>query len=273
MVQFASSSMFFHEYPVNDIFDFVNEAGCTGIEFWIETPHFWIRGLHVGEVQRCITEYPELAPVTVHAPVLDLNPCSINPDIAAISVEYALRSVSIAALLNARIITVHPGRRTAKRTPSAADYERFDYFIDRLREASQETGVRIAIENMEPKVNSLLCTPSDMEELLDREPWLSYTLDVAHALSVSLAEVGEYLSRCGTERLSNVHLSAVASGKIHLPVSENDNIRRVLAMLSGNGYARNLTLEIEDRNFDHDLSSEEKIAMLARDVRYLQRNF
>jgi sugar phosphate isomerase/epimerase len=273
MVQFATSSMFFHEYPIDDIFDFVDEAGCTGIEFWIETPHFWIRGLPVGEVQQSIAEHPGLAPVTVHAPVLDLNPCSINPDIAEISVEYVLRSLSIAVLLNAQIITVHPGRRTAKRTPSAADYERFDYFIDRLRKASQETGVLVAIENMEPKVNSLLCTPSDMEELLDREPWLSYTLDVAHALSVSLEEVGEYLSRCGTKRLANVHLSAAASGKMHLPVSEHDSIGRVLAMLSGNGYAGNLTLEIEDRNFDHDLSSEEKIAMLARDVRYVQCNF
>ncbi|KQC05732.1 MAG: xylose isomerase [Methanoculleus sp. SDB] len=273
MVQFATSSMFFHEYPIDDIFDFVDEAGCTGIEFWIETPHFWIRGLPVGEVQRSIAEHPGLAPVTVHAPVLDLNPCSINPDIAAISVEYALRSVSIAGILDARIITLHPGRRTAKRTPSAADYERFDYFIDRLRESSRETSVRIAIENMEPKVNSLLCTPADMEELLDREPWLSYTLDVAHALSVSLAEVGEYLSRCGTERLANVHISATASGKMHLPVAENDTVGRVLAMLSGTGYAGNLTLEIEDRNFDHDLSSEEKIALLARDVRYLRHNF
>ncbi|NYT05489.1 MAG: sugar phosphate isomerase/epimerase [Methanomicrobiales archaeon] len=273
MVQFATSSMFFHEYPIDDIFDFAEEAGCTGIEFWIETPHFWLSGLPVGDAKRCIADHPSLCPLTVHAPVLDLNPCSINPDVAAISVDYALRSVAMANSFGAQAVTLHPGRRTAKRTPSAVDYERFDRFISRLAASPESRGIRIAIENMQPAVNSLLCTPSDMEELLERESWLWYTLDVAHALSVSPAEVEEYISRCGTERCANVHVSAAENGRMHLPVAGNRDISGVLAILRDYGYDGNLTLELEDRNFPADLTSEEKIAILSRDIRFCRDHF
>jgi sugar phosphate isomerase/epimerase len=269
MVQFGVSSMFFHEYPVDQIFDFVEEAGLTGIEFWIETPHFWVRDMPLEEIEDCIRDHPRLAPITVHAPVLDLNPCSINPRIAAVSVQYAIRAVEMAELLGARTVTLHPGRRTAKRVPSDADYRRFEYYLAELYEASRGTSVRVAMENMERKVNSLLCTPEDVRELLNREPWLSFTLDVAHALKRSVEEVEAYIGGCG-DRIANVHVSGVTSKAIHLPVAGNGDIAGIIAILKQQGYDGNLTLEIEDRNFAADLCSEEKITLLAGEAAFLQ---
>ncbi len=111
------------------------------------------------EVIACRKNHPELATLTVHAPILDLNPCSINPEVAEVSIRYAVRSVAIAEQLGARVLTVHPGRRTAKRPPGAADFARFEHYLSALREAAVRESLKISMENMEPVVNSFLCTP------------------------------------------------------------------------------------------------------------------
>jgi len=269
MVRLAVSSMFFHEYPIDEIFASVDEAGLTGIEFWIETPHFWLRDLPTGDLNAAVHAHPSLAPITVHAPVLDLNPCSINPRVAAASQQYAVEAVALAEEAGAEVVTVHPGRRTAKRTPSAYDYERFEAYLARLHEAAKGRRVRVAIENMEPKVNSLLCTPEGVREVLDANPWLDFTFDVAHAMSVSAGEVCRYIDLC-IDRIVNVHLSAVENGKMHLQVRGNQEAAAVVRALTRAGYDGCLTLEIEDRNFTHPLSLEEKITLLQGERTFLE---
>jgi hypothetical protein len=37
--------MFFHEFRVDEIFKYAWDAGCTSVEFWLETPDFWLNGL------------------------------------------------------------------------------------------------------------------------------------------------------------------------------------------------------------------------------------
>jgi sugar phosphate isomerase/epimerase len=266
----AVSSMFFHEYSCREIFSFVSASGLTGMEFWIETPDFWLRNYPVDEVLACRQESPRITNFTVHAPILDLNPCSINPEVAAVSTGYALKSIRLAERLRADILTVHPGRRTAKRPPSKADFERFDRYITTLREAAGKAGVTLAMENMEPIVNSLLCTPERMRELLDAEPWLSFTLDVSHALAGRPGDLADYICLCG-DRLANVHLSRVEAKRLHLPLDNNPAMANVIASLAGIGYDGPLTLEIDDLNFNHPLRSQEKIAILAADRAFIER--
>lgn len=272
MVGFAVSSMFFHEYPLEEIFQYIREAGLDSMEFWMETPAFWLSGLPEGELARCMRASPELASLTIHAPILDLNPTSVNPDIAAISVGYATKAIHLASRLGIDLVTVHPGRRTAKRPPGAPDFERFAKYIRTLEVASEETGVRVAMENMEPKVNSLLCTPDDMQELLDREPWLWFTLDISHAMNSGITGVKGYIDLCG-DRLVNVHVGRAGGGKMHLPLLEDHNMADILRALARIGYEGNLTLELEDRNFSHDLSSEEKIQLLSAERKFMQQSF
>lgn len=268
MVRLAVSSMFFHEYPIDEIFASVEEAGLTGIEFWVETPHFWLRGLPFTDLEATVRAHPSLAPVTVHAPVLDLNPCSINPRVAAASQQYAVEAVNLAAAVGAEVVTVHPGRRTAKRRPSAYDYEHFRIYLARLRDTAERTGVRVSIENMEPRINSLLSTPEEMREVLDACPWLSFTLDVSHAMAVSPPDTERYIDLCGN-RLANVHLSVANDGRMHFPVAGDPYAREVVRALATAGYDGCLTLEIEDRNFLHPLSIEEKITVLRQEREFL----
>jgi sugar phosphate isomerase/epimerase len=261
--------MFFHEYTVSEIFNFVSRSGLNAMEFWLETPHFWLRDLPVNEVIACRNQHPEITALTIHSPILDMNPCSINPEVARVSVEYAVRSVTIAEQLGAGILTVHPGRRTAKRPPSSADFARFDHYISALREAVKNNSLKIGMENMEPVVNSLLCTPERMRLLLDEEPWLFFTLDVAHAMAKSEDEVIRYIELCH-DRLINVHISRFDRGKAHFPLDRYASMEKVMASLKDHHYNRSLTLEIEDLNLDRSLTAEEKVALLARDCAFMQ---
>lgn len=269
MVPLALSSMFFHEYTSPEIFSFGSQAGLDGIEYWLETPHFWLRGLPVEEVIACKKDHPAISTITVHGPVLDLNPCSINPDVAEISIQYAVRSVRIAEELGAHILTLHPGRRTAKRPPGAADAARFEHYLAALRETAIHNSMKICMENMEPVVNSLLCTPERVRELLDDEPWLFFTLDTSHALAKSDEEPLRYIELCH-DRMANVHLSRKEGKTLHLPLDRDPLMRSILLALKDAGYTGPLTLEIDDLNFPHPLSAEEKIAILSRDRAFMR---
>jgi sugar phosphate isomerase/epimerase len=268
MVSYGVSSMFFHEYTSAEIFSFAEQAGLDAIEYWLETPHFWLRGLPVDEVIACRRAHPRIASLTVHTPILDLNPCSINPDVAEVSTGYAVRSIATAEALGARVLTVHPGRRTAKRPPGSADFARFGRYIAALREAAQKNNLRIAIENMEHKINFLLCTPELMRAVLDEEPWLFFTLDTSHALAESEEVALQYIELCA-DRLVNVHLSRVDGTTLHRPLDRSPVIARILNALQDHHFKGSLTLEIEDLTYNRVLSSEEKIAILARDCTFM----
>ncbi len=269
MVHFSVSSMFFHEYAIDEIFRFVGETGLDAIEFWPETPDFWLHGQPIGELCSCFRNHPGLSHNTVHTPILDLNPCSINPGVARISCDHAVESLRLAEKVHATVFTFHPGRRTAKRVPSTADYDRFNHLIDLMRCESQRSAVKVAIENMEVSVNSLLCTPDAVRELLDTEPWLFFTLDVSHAMGSSVDEVIRYIDLCH-DRLVNIHLSRADGKSMHLPVDGSPEIATILHVLMDFGYNGNLTLELEDRNFDHEFSSEEKRQLLVRELAFMK---
>ncbi|BBL69108.1 sugar phosphate isomerase/epimerase family protein [Methanoculleus chikugoensis] len=273
MGRFAVSTMFFHEYPCDHIFDYIAESGLDSLEFWVETPHFWLRDRPEDELAGCIAGHPELSPITVHAPSLDLNPCSINPRVAEISVDYAIEAIRMAERMGAAVVTVHPGKRTAKRHPSAYDYRRFEAYIARLREVAEETRVKVAIENLEPRVNALLSTAEDAAEVLEREPWLWFTLDMGHAMMTSCDEAIRFIDLC-IERMTNVHVSALGgNGRPHHPIHDDPEALRVLAELADRGYGGYLTLELEDMVFPGALSSEEKVVLLSRESEALREAF
>lgn len=268
MVPLAVSSMFFHEYTSPEIFSYISQAGLNGIEYWLETPHFWLRDLPVDEIIACREKYPEIHTVTVHAPILDLNPCSINPDVAELSIRHVVRSIAIAERIGARVLTVHPGRRTAKRPPGAADFSRFAHYLSGLREAVTHSSLKIGMENMEPAVNSFLCTPEHVRQLLDDEPWLNFTLDISHALVKSDEEPLHYIELCH-DRLINVHISRKAGMTLHHPLDESPLMAMIMQALKDVEYSGPLTLEIDDLNFPHPFSAEEKIAVLSRDRAFM----
>lgn len=269
MVRCSASTMFFHEYPVETIMGHAESATLDAIEFWLETPHFWLRGMPEAELSSALAAHPRLQLASIHAPILDLNPCSINPRVADASVAYAIEAVAFAERHGVEVVTVHPGRRTAKRPPSPDDYRRFDRLIAALRNAASGTGVRVAIENMERRVNNFLSSPDEVRRLLDREDWLWFTLDVSHAMGTSLDEVGSFMEQCG-DRLANVHLSRASDGLMHLALSGHPDGRAVLEMLRDTRYDGPITLELEDLRLDRTYTAGEKVALLASECAFIR---
>ncbi|MBQ3684209.1 MAG: sugar phosphate isomerase/epimerase [Methanomicrobium sp.] len=185
--KYSVSTMFFHEYTLEDILRSALGAGCDSVEFWLETPTFWVNEMPKDYMSNPDTaadrylkelfgSFPELSPITVHTPVLDLNPCSVNPDVARVSTLWARRALITAHNLGAEVLTLHPGRRTAKRQPGGYDYLNLCRFLDSVDAAGKElkakngagnAGVMVAIENMQPAINALLTTPEQMKYFLD----------------------------------------------------------------------------------------------------------
>ncbi len=262
------ASMIFHEYSLCEIFDAIQISGLDSVEFWPETPDFWLNGKNKDYLKNCLKDHPMFFPITFHAPVLDLNPCSLNAEIAEISIQNTFEAIDLARELGASVVTIHPGRRTVKRPPSAADYERFHNYIKRIKDSGASETIKIAIENMAPAINSLLADPEDLLDLLNKEKWLYFTLDTSHALSVSPDQVLRYISLCG-HRLANVHLSYASEGSLHLALGNENIFKEIISEIIKSGYNGHLTLEIEDTHFSHTLSYEEKILMLRKENEFI----
>jgi sugar phosphate isomerase/epimerase len=87
--------MFFHEYEPKRIFAALKYAGLDYVEFWMETPWFWFRGAKTEELARLMQTFPDFSPLVVHAPIFDLNPCSLNPGVAELSGDYTCRTIAM----------------------------------------------------------------------------------------------------------------------------------------------------------------------------------
>jgi len=265
------SSMFFHDASIERIIQAVGLSGADSIEFWLETPDFWLNGLDEEKMRALMDLHPFNKPLSVHAPVLDLNPCSINPDIREVSIGWISRSILLAERLGARVCTIHPGKRTAKRAPGITDYLRLGQMLDFIEPVAEETKVQVAIENMGPAVNALLTLPDEIVRLLDTRPWLWFTLDVAHA-QVLGDEVIQAFIDDADGRIVNIHLSSGNGKEMHRPVSSDLNDKRALEIIADSSYNGLITLEINDLTLPSPLNYHEKVDLLSGQIE-LVRSF
>jgi sugar phosphate isomerase/epimerase len=65
--------------------------------------------------------------------------------------------------------------------------------------------------------------------------------------------------------MANVHISRKEGRTLHLPLNRDPLMARIIRALAEAGYRGPLTLEIDDLNFPHPLTADEKIAILSRD--------
>ena len=268
-MEISFSTMFFHDHPLDLIFEAVRKSGADTLEFWPETPDWWLKGLPMNVITDLVHNHSFPTPLSVHAPVLDLNPCSINPDVAEISITWIAFSIRLADTLGAAVCTIHPGRRTSKRPPTRTDYRRLNHMLNSIAPVAEELKIRVAIENMEPQVNALMSTPGEVTRLLDEWDWLSFTLDSCHVSGQGIETLQEFIN-ISDGRIANVHLSGASGHTMHLPAYENSWAEQSLQVLSDSGYSGLITLEINDLSVDKPLSSDEKMRVLARDVAFVR---
>ncbi|MDO5843858.1 MAG: TIM barrel protein [Methanocorpusculum sp.] len=266
MYSLCASCMFFHEHDPPEIFSAMKAANLDSLEFWMESPNFWLRGADTEELRFCKQNFQKLFPIAVHAPVFDLNPCSFNPKVAELSGYYSIKSMQALSELGGGVMTIHPGKRTAKRPISPTDKKRFEEYLKTI-EKNLEDNVKVALENMPPAINAHMTTPAEIRKVLDEHSWLYFTFDYAHAQL--LGEPMNFIDEC-SDRMVNIHSSLGRSDKMHTPLKETKEGELLKQKLSDTHYGGLVTFEFEDLNIGRNLSYEEKIKLLSDECRYFR---
>ena len=272
MCQLEASSMFFHPYSTAEIFSAMDIAKLDSVEFWMETPLFWMNGAHIEEILVERERYPHLFPIAMHAPIFDLNPCSFNEGVAKLTADYSIACIDMLSALGGGVLTVHPGKRTAKRPVSYLDMERFHTYLGRLGEHAGKN-VLIALENMPYAINAHMITPKEMRKTLDEYSWLYFTFDYAHALQAESAgkidHALSFVDLCG-DRLANIHASmGGVADCMHTPLRGTADGDSLLRKLSSVGYSGRITFEFEDLNIGN-LKRAERMSLLAAEASYFR---
>lgn len=272
-MRLSCSSLFLWEYSVYDIMEILLEAGIKGVEFWAETPDFW-KDRHDAITLAALNEALSLMPegCNLHAPVMDLNPASINHNVHEITIKETLWSLDLARDIGARAVTIHPGRRTVHRAPTDEDWDKFLKYLELCKKKADRLNLRLALENSMPGVQNMCSTPGEMKSVLERFPGLFLTFDVAHAFIVSPETAGSFIEELHG-KIINVHAGAPHNGKPHYPSYIRKNMGHVFEALQDADYDGDITIEIDDKTYSEKLSREDKIKELKKERIYLEKIF
>jgi sugar phosphate isomerase/epimerase len=203
---------------------------------------------------------------------MDLNPSSYNDLVHEATVSETLWSIGLGKTIGARVVTIHPGKRTAHRKPTDEDWKKFERYLEISLEKAKNLGVNLSLENSMPGVQSMCSDPVEMKEMLDKFPGLFFTFDVVHAFLNSRKTALSFIDELG-DRIINVHVGAPHNGKPHYPAHYEKKMEIVLQHLSDTGYNGDLTIEIDDKTYPAQLSREDKINELIREREYLESIF
>ncbi len=265
MARVSISTMFLWDMEPGDMAGVIAEAGLKEVEFWAETPWYWEGGRREEQAEEIKRALGGLR-MTLHGPVMDLNPSSYNDLVCRATIVESLRAIDLAEFLGAEVVTIHPGKRTAKRLVREAERQKFCKYLEVCLGRAEERGVPLALENLEPAPWSICAEPEEMDRFLDEFP-LGMTLDISHAtppISRAIAFVDILI-----DRILNVHVSATRNGIRHLPLSDG-SADPVLEALRDAGYDGPLTLELDDKKFSETLSREDKVRILKGERRHLE---
>jgi sugar phosphate isomerase/epimerase len=260
---FLFSTMFLYEYAIPTIFQACVEAGYDGVEFWVETPHFWLtREVSTSGLER----YSEFIPA-IHAPVLDLNPCSVNRNVGELTLKETLGTISLSGKLGCKYVTIHAGRRSAVREPVEEDRRALDRYIRVSSRYAALKGVKLLLENSEPRINSLCSRAEEVGEYASRHK-IGITLDVSHALK---AEEFENMLEL-INLVKNVHVSGWDSSGRHVAARRSRKVEEALRRISDTGYDGLITVELDDLGYGL-MDYKAKVEELRKEREFLESVF
>ncbi|MBS3781950.1 MAG: sugar phosphate isomerase/epimerase [Candidatus Thermoplasmatota archaeon] len=197
--------------------------------------------------------------VQIHAPLNDINIASINPNIRKTSVKEVKKSIEMASMIGAEMVTVHPGLYS----PLSIYWDRAtDSSKESLRDLKEYAGeyeILLTLENLPDMWLSMCSTAKETRNFLD-ELDIEFCLDVGHAYTAG--ELEKFLEFSPV----NVHLhDNLGEDDIHLRLGEGKiDFRRILEALRD--YEGNFVIEgrdikelIESNKYLTDMLNELKI--------------
>lgn len=250
MQNIGISSMALWRYDPKEAVMRVPELGFTSWEIMLEGRH----------MQKDYTEVKELADsyeikLFVHAPFSDLNIASLNERIRRETLAQIFNAIEIADFLESQIITLHTGRLSPLGMLfKEKAWETNLKSIDEILEFGSDFSLKICLENMPKFPGAFCCEIDELQMVLDMNPTLGLTLDIAHAHTCG--DEIRYLEVLKS-RMLHMHIHDNAGGSdSHGAIGEgNIDFDRVMAHLDDfRGYKI-----IEARNEDAAVLSKQKL--------------
>ncbi|MEW6696088.1 MAG: sugar phosphate isomerase/epimerase family protein [Bacillota bacterium] len=214
MFKLAISSKIMQGFCLQEIINYTAQTGFNGLELWMHQVQ--ASGLTAGKLKKLAAA----AGLTcqVHMDTRDSNIASSNRVIREASIKQVLSAIEYAADLEARVITVHPGRFTEEKE-ALSSQEAWNRQIEAfavLACKAESKDMIIGIENMEKRPKEFVLTEADIKKIVQAvgSNRLMVTLDVAH-----LHHIGDVTQIIKAWQLPivNVHISQ-ANSKMHLPI-------------------------------------------------------
>jgi sugar phosphate isomerase/epimerase len=207
---------------------------------------------HAGEMEDILPSYD--MSYSIHSPICDVNIAAVSDCMREASLNEIIRTAELAADLDIRTVTVHPGLHSL----AVAGMEGHVVEIAKesmrlLDRAAEEYGVAMAIENMPSRPYFLGRTAAHLSELLDGTG-LPVCFDIGHASTTG--EIDAMIDAF-SGRIANVHIhDNRGDDDSHLTIGDGTiDFAHVLKRLSG--YRGNFI--IESRSFESAVESQSKL--------------
>jgi sugar phosphate isomerase/epimerase len=108
-MRISCSSLFLWNYHTNEIIEILSRAGIDSIEFWPETPEFWMHRHEPDAIKQLKETISTLTDhCTVHVPILDLNASSYNEYVCKATIMETLWAIDLSSILYVRTNDVDP---------------------------------------------------------------------------------------------------------------------------------------------------------------------
>jgi sugar phosphate isomerase/epimerase len=226
MKKIGISSMALFKYSPEDAVRRASELGFSAWEIMLEGSHFREDYTKVKELaDSCGVE------IFVHVPFSDLNIASLNEGIRKETLSQVFWAIETADFLESKLVTFHSGRPSPVGMAFRDEaWETNLKSISEIVEFSGDFDLKVCLENMPNFPDAMCCGIEELKTVLDRNPELGLTLDVAHAHTCG--DEMEFIKNFN-DRMLHVHLHDNSrENDSHGAVGEGDiNFKSVLSHL------------------------------------------
>jgi sugar phosphate isomerase/epimerase len=203
---------------------------------------------------KILKSYLKKYEIIIHAPWIDLNLASPHPEIREITVRLYLKTLRVADILKAKLVTFHCGGSTIYESKETT----LETVIRNLKKIKSlyKGRATFTVENVSavPKGPQISYPgfPKDLIYLKKRIPWLNFTLDIGHVFKggKNLRSISNFLKKYKNSIL-DIHLhDAILKGEDHLALGKGNldfnKFFQILNKIDYTGYISLETISNED---------------------------
>lgn len=213
-MEVAISSLLFKSHSLGEVIDLAHEQGVSWLEVWTE--HLWRDDK--GDLLKRLRQSG--LNLSVHGPIGDLNITSSNQGIREESIRQVIQGIDEAAVMGAKVITIHPGYLTGRQDTPEDIWDMQISAFTRFANRGKELGLTIAMETMEKRAKEVVIEPEIANRITDAVNMENFglTFDISHAHTVM--DVVEFIR--GLRRIKHIHISDTKNGKVHVLMGQGE---------------------------------------------------